>query len=223
MRCWRQRWRGGERRGGGRHRQAVVGREAYYTRELAENHEAYLSGHGESPGRWYGAGATEETDLRPSARGRDIGCGGQEAGRHGGAVRLGPARLGRPWQLSQPGTPRCRPPARCSVVGSGQYSGRLQLDSSGRLWHGRYPSPPHCARCRSRPTGPPGSCPTARSDGRWREHGPLRGTTTTSGEYRSGDSPAKLDLSTAWACDLPALRPCPSAPTKVQPLRLSRY
>jgi conjugative relaxase-like TrwC/TraI family protein len=34
-----------------------VGREAYYTRELAENHEEYLSGHGESPGRWYGAGA----------------------------------------------------------------------------------------------------------------------------------------------------------------------
>jgi hypothetical protein len=35
-----------------------VGREAYYTRELAADHEAYLSGHGESPGRWYGAGAT---------------------------------------------------------------------------------------------------------------------------------------------------------------------
>ena len=34
-----------------------VGREAYYTRELAENHEEYLSGHGESPGRWCGAGA----------------------------------------------------------------------------------------------------------------------------------------------------------------------
>jgi thioredoxin reductase (NADPH) len=34
-----------------------VGREAY-TRELAENHEEYLSGHGESPGRWYGAGAS---------------------------------------------------------------------------------------------------------------------------------------------------------------------
>jgi conjugative relaxase-like TrwC/TraI family protein len=34
-----------------------VGREAYYTRELATDHEAYLSGHGESPGRWYGAGA----------------------------------------------------------------------------------------------------------------------------------------------------------------------
>jgi hypothetical protein len=36
----------------------TVGREAYYTHELAENHEEYLSGHGESPGRWYGAGAT---------------------------------------------------------------------------------------------------------------------------------------------------------------------
>jgi conjugative relaxase-like TrwC/TraI family protein len=35
-----------------------VGREAYYTRELAADHQAYLSGHGESPGRWYGAGAT---------------------------------------------------------------------------------------------------------------------------------------------------------------------
>jgi conjugative relaxase-like TrwC/TraI family protein len=35
-----------------------VGREEYYTRELATDHQAYLSGHGESPGRWYGAGAT---------------------------------------------------------------------------------------------------------------------------------------------------------------------
>jgi TrwC relaxase len=49
---------------GGRQRQVVadiakltVGREAYYTRELATDHEAYLSSHGESPGRWYGAGA----------------------------------------------------------------------------------------------------------------------------------------------------------------------
>ena len=30
----------------------------YYTRDLATDHEPYLSGHGESPGRWYGAGAT---------------------------------------------------------------------------------------------------------------------------------------------------------------------
>jgi conjugative relaxase-like TrwC/TraI family protein len=35
----------------------AVGREDYYTRELATDHEQYLSGHGESPGRWYGAGA----------------------------------------------------------------------------------------------------------------------------------------------------------------------
>jgi conjugative relaxase-like TrwC/TraI family protein len=35
-----------------------AGRGEYYTRELATDHEAYLSGHGESPGRWYGAGAT---------------------------------------------------------------------------------------------------------------------------------------------------------------------
>jgi conjugative relaxase-like TrwC/TraI family protein len=35
-----------------------VGREEYYTRELATDHEAYLSGHGESPGQWYGAGAS---------------------------------------------------------------------------------------------------------------------------------------------------------------------
>jgi hypothetical protein len=36
----------------------VVGRGDYYTREIAQNREEYLSGHGESPGRWYGQGAT---------------------------------------------------------------------------------------------------------------------------------------------------------------------
>jgi conjugative relaxase-like TrwC/TraI family protein len=35
----------------------AAGREDYYTRELATDHEQYLSGHGESPGHWYGAGA----------------------------------------------------------------------------------------------------------------------------------------------------------------------
>src|SRR5215207_10183702 len=55
----------GANEGGGGKRRVVadiaklsVGREAYYTRELATDHEAYLSGHGESPGRWYGAGAS---------------------------------------------------------------------------------------------------------------------------------------------------------------------
>jgi conjugative relaxase-like TrwC/TraI family protein len=36
----------------------TAGREEYYTRELAADHQAYLSGHGESPGRWYGHGAS---------------------------------------------------------------------------------------------------------------------------------------------------------------------
>src|SRR5215216_5034572 len=57
VRCSRQ-WRRG--RGNGVVADIAklsVGREAYYTRELATDHEAYLSGHGESPGRWYGAGA----------------------------------------------------------------------------------------------------------------------------------------------------------------------
>src|SRR6266511_2474983 len=34
-----------------------VGREDYYVREVAGNREEYLSGHGESPGRWLGRGA----------------------------------------------------------------------------------------------------------------------------------------------------------------------
>jgi conjugative relaxase-like TrwC/TraI family protein len=51
---------GGEGRGGvvADIAKLSVGREEYYTRELVSDHEQYLSGHGESPGRWYGAGAT---------------------------------------------------------------------------------------------------------------------------------------------------------------------
>src|SRR5215204_6436874 len=54
----RQRPRGGERRVVADIAKLSVGREEYYTRELATDHQQYLSGHGESPGRWYGAGAT---------------------------------------------------------------------------------------------------------------------------------------------------------------------
>ena len=46
----------------------AVGREDYYTRELATDHQAHLSSHGESPGRWYGAGTL-------GAAGRSIGGG----------------------------------------------------------------------------------------------------------------------------------------------------
>jgi hypothetical protein len=35
----------------------TAGREDYYLERLADNREEYLSGHGESPGRWYGHGA----------------------------------------------------------------------------------------------------------------------------------------------------------------------
>jgi hypothetical protein len=55
------RWRGAGREAGagGRGRsQAGGGAGDYYTREIAQNREEYLSGHGESPGRWYGQGAT---------------------------------------------------------------------------------------------------------------------------------------------------------------------
>ena len=51
-------------------------------------------------------------------------------------------------------------PGGVFVIDSKQYRGRLQLDGSGRLWHGRYPLTPRCARCRSKPTRPPRSCPT---------------------------------------------------------------
>jgi hypothetical protein len=55
---WRQRRRGGSGGVVADIAKLSVGREEYYTRELATDHEAYLSGHGESPGRWYGAGAS---------------------------------------------------------------------------------------------------------------------------------------------------------------------
>jgi conjugative relaxase-like TrwC/TraI family protein len=67
----------------------TVGREEYYTRELATDHEQYLSGHGESPGRWYGAGATS-LGLRGEAS--PAGFQGMFEGRHPDTGEL----LGRP-------------------------------------------------------------------------------------------------------------------------------
>jgi len=54
---WRRRRRGGSGGVVADIAKLSVGREEYYTRELATDHEQYLSGHGESPGRWYGQGA----------------------------------------------------------------------------------------------------------------------------------------------------------------------
>src|SRR5919197_4073736 len=57
VRCWRQRRQGGSGRVVADVAKLAAGREDYYTRELATDHQQYLSGHGESPGRWYGAAA----------------------------------------------------------------------------------------------------------------------------------------------------------------------
>jgi hypothetical protein len=60
----RQRRPGGKRRVVADIAKLSVGREEYYTRELATDHQQYLSGHGESPGRWYGAGAPAASGCR---------------------------------------------------------------------------------------------------------------------------------------------------------------
>jgi conjugative relaxase-like TrwC/TraI family protein len=69
------------------------GREDYYLKKLADNREEYLSGHGESPGRWYGQGArnlgldgeASKEGFRRLIQGRDPKTGellGREHGRH---------------------------------------------------------------------------------------------------------------------------------------------
>jgi hypothetical protein len=66
-----------------------VGREAYYTRELATDHEQYLSGLGKSPGRWCGAGATS---LGLQGEASLVGFGRMSEGRDPDTWEL----LGRP-------------------------------------------------------------------------------------------------------------------------------
>ena len=66
-----------------------VGREEYYTRELATDHQQYLSGHGESPGRWYGAGASS---LGLQGEASPVGFQQMFEGRHPDTGEL----LGRP-------------------------------------------------------------------------------------------------------------------------------
>jgi conjugative relaxase-like TrwC/TraI family protein len=71
----------------------TAGREDYYLEKLADNREEYLSGHGESPGRWYGAGAASlgldgeasKEGFRRLIQGRDPTTGallGREHGRN---------------------------------------------------------------------------------------------------------------------------------------------
>ena len=77
-----------------------VGREAYYTRELATDHQQYLSGHGESPGRWYGAGAAS---LGLEGEASPAGFRAMFEGRHPDDWR---AARPCPWQ-------KCRARLRC--------------------------------------------------------------------------------------------------------------
>jgi conjugative relaxase-like TrwC/TraI family protein len=71
----------------------TAGREDYYLEKLADNREEYLSGHGESPGCWYGRGATSlglegeasKDGFRRLIQGRHPETGqllGREHGRH---------------------------------------------------------------------------------------------------------------------------------------------
>jgi conjugative relaxase-like TrwC/TraI family protein len=71
----------------------TAGREDYYLQRLADDREEYLSGHGESPGRWHGRGAAglglegeaSKEGFRYLIQGRDPGTGellGREHGRH---------------------------------------------------------------------------------------------------------------------------------------------
>jgi conjugative relaxase-like TrwC/TraI family protein len=71
----------------------TAGREDYYLERLADDREEYLSGHGESPGRWYGRGARSlgmdgeatKEGFRRLIQGRDPKTGellGRAHGRH---------------------------------------------------------------------------------------------------------------------------------------------
>ena len=76
-----------------------VGREAYYTRELATDHQQYLSGHGESPGRWYGAATT-------------LGLQGEAS--VAGFQAMFEGRHPHHWRTARPPTwPQRRPGLRC--------------------------------------------------------------------------------------------------------------
>ena len=109
-----------------------VGREEYYTRELATDHEQYLSGHGESPGRWYGAGASS---LGLQGEASPAGFQAIFEGRHPrpGSCSAAPMAAtpcqalmwscGRPrvsllYGLSAAGQARSGPPANGPAVGS---------------------------------------------------------------------------------------------------------
>ena len=158
-------------------------REEYYTRELAGNHEEYLSGHGEVPGRWYGAGAS------------GLGCGrsigDQVRGRSRAAIPQ-PASCSAVLMAATPSPPStwsCAPPraspsstasatqppaGRCWPPIMGGRGGRLSGPPGGPAWPWRcparvrpgLPSPEARAWRRGRRGERPPDC-----SGRWSDRG----------------------------------------------------
>ncbi len=112
----------------------------------------------------YGGRVGAAVPAQPG-RGRLAVRGGRGAANCPAARPAGAARGGgpaRPGRSRQPGQ-HCHlaiGPGGVFVIDSKQYRGRLQLDSSGRLWHGRHPLAPACEWSASRPTKPPRSWPT---------------------------------------------------------------
>jgi TrwC relaxase len=122
-----------------------VGREASYPRELATDHQQYLSGQGESPGRWYGAGATT---LGLEGEASPAGFQAMFEGRHPTTGEL----LGRPMAAtpSRPLTWSCgRPGASRSCTASGMRP------PAGRCWPPTMPGWPSGGLPGRTPGGPP--------------------------------------------------------------------
>jgi hypothetical protein len=92
-------------------------------------------------GRLGAAVPAQPRSGRLAARGRGGAMHRPPAGSAGAARLGGPARPGPAWQPGQPRPPGHRP-GWVFVIDSKQYRGQLQLDPTGRLWHGRFPLAP---------------------------------------------------------------------------------
>ena len=136
-----------------------VGREEYYTRELATDHEQYLSGHGESP-----AGGTAPPPARSGWRAKHRRRNSRPCSRAGTRRRRScwavpmAATPCQPstWSCSRPRACRSstgwvtRPPAgrswlpitlgwpRRSATWTSTWGPAVAMAVSGRLWHGRH-------------------------------------------------------------------------------------
>jgi hypothetical protein len=104
-----------------------AGREECYTRELAADHEAYLSGHDESPGQWYGQGSAS-LGLEGEASVADFQRRQQFLGvaRRPSAGRCHAGTIAR-WPPSSLASCRAAPrgPGATTDVGHGNRSGQV--------------------------------------------------------------------------------------------------